>query len=140
MNAQSKDARAVARDRLRKQAGRRAEDAALAHLQAAGLRPWARNYRCKAGEIDLVLLEGSVLVLAEVRYRTRVEYGGAAASVTWRKQRRLARAAGHLLLTHASLRGLPVRFDVIAMTAAEGACAAGAPAWRIEWIKNAFQV
>lgn len=131
-------------DRQRKEAGRDAEDAALAHLRAAGLKLLLRNYRCKAGEIDLVMLDGAVLVLAEVRYRAGTDFGGAAASVTGRKQRRLARAARHLLLRRADLRRYPARFDVIAISGAGSGgaeCATGldaACARRIEWIRNAF--
>ena len=75
-------------DRERKEAGAEGESAALAHLQRAGLKLIARNYRCKAGEIDLIMLDGGTLALIEVRYRSTLDYGGAAASVTWRKQRR----------------------------------------------------
>ena len=76
-------------DRLRKEAGRAGEAAALAHLEQAGLQLVLRNFSCKRGEIDLVMLDGATLVLVEVRYRSSEHFGGAAASVTWRKQRRL---------------------------------------------------
>lgn len=117
----------------RQETGRRAEDAALAHLQRAGLTLVIRNYRCKAGEIDLVLRDGATLVLTEVRYRSGARFGGAAASVTWRKQRRLVNAARHLLMTHPELRRHPARFDVIAI---DGRVPGGA----IDWIKNAFSL
>jgi putative endonuclease len=116
-------------DRQRKEAGRAAEDAALAHLQRAGLALVVRNYRCSAGEIDLVMLDGATLALVEVRYRATARYGGAAASVTWPKQQRIVRAARHLLLVRPELRRYPVRFDVVAI-----ADAAAAP----NWIRNAF--
>jgi putative endonuclease len=118
-------------DRQRKEAGHAAESAALAHLSDAGLDLITRNYRCKAGEIDLVMLDGAILVLIEVRYRAGADFGGAAASVTWRKQHRLANAAHHLLLTQRELRRYPARFDVIAISPAAHGLA-------IEWIKNAF--
>ena len=94
----------------------------------------ARNYRCKMGEIDLVMLDGATLVLTEVRYRASTDYGGAAASVDWRKQRRLVNAAEHLLMKRAELKRYPARFDVIAITAT----AAGAAEPQIDWIKRAF--
>lgn len=119
-------------DRLRKEAGRAGETAALEHLQRAGLRLVLRNFRCKGGEIDLVMLDGATLVLVEVRYRSSEQFGGAAASVTWRKQRRLANAAEYLLLAHRELRRYPARFDVVAIAAA--------PEYRINWIKHAFTV
>jgi putative endonuclease len=121
-------------DRRRKAAGARGEALALAHLQAHGLTLVERNYRCRAGEIDLVMLEGSTLVLTEVRYRGSDDFGGAAASVTWRKQRRLVNAAGYLLMKRTELKRYPARFDVVAITAP----AAGETAERIEWIKRAF--
>jgi putative endonuclease len=116
-------------DRLRKEAGRAGEATALAYLEKAGLRLLMRNFRCRAGEIDLVMLDGPTLVLVEVRYRASDEYGGAAASVTWRKQRRLVRAAEYLLLAHQELRRHAARFDVVAISA---------PERRIDWIKSAF--
>jgi len=118
-------------DRERKEAGAGGEDAALRLLKRAGLKLIARNYRCRAGEIDLVMLDGQVLALIEVRYRATNAFGGAAASVTWRKRRRLIAAAGHLLLTRADLRRYPARFDVVALSSS----------WRgyeAEWIKAAF--
>lgn len=118
-------------DQRRKEAGRAAEDAALAHLSLAGLTLVLRNYHCRYGEIDLVMLEGATLVLVEVRYRALARFGGAAASVTWRKQRRLVNAARHLLLTRRDLRRYPARFDVVACSAAERGM-------RVEWIRHAF--
>ena len=120
--------------------GRAAEDLALRHLEQAGLQCLARNYRCRAGEIDLVLLEpqgaGAVLVLAEVRSRSRSDYGHAAATVGRAKQRRLARAARHLLMTRREFRHLPVRFDVVAID--PPAAAGGAP--RLTWLRGAFDL
>lgn len=120
-------------DRERKEAGHAGENVALAHLQRAGLKLIARNYRCKAGEIDLVMLDGATLALVEVRYRSTLDFGGAAASVTWRKQRRFILAAQHLLLMCADLRRYPARFDVVAVTSS----ATGA---KLEWIKAAFSM
>lgn len=118
-------------DRERKAIGLLAEELALAHLLAHGLTLVTRNYRCKLGELDLVMLDGKTLVLIEVRARTRTDYGGAAASVDWAKQRRLVRVAEHLRMKRADLRRLPARFDVVAITAA------GAET-KIHWIKSAF--
>lgn len=122
-------------DRERKEAGLAAEEAALGHLSRAGLVLITRNYRCKAGEIDLVMLDGATLVLIEVRYRATADFGGAAASVTWRKQQRLASAAEHLLLKHRELQRYRARFDVVAISPAAPGARAGLD---IDWIKNAF--
>lgn len=93
--------------------GSRAEDAALAYLQEQGLTLVERNYLCKGGEIDLIMQDGSMLVFVEVRKRSHTIFGGAAASVTPAKQRRLIKAAQHFLQRY---RMPPAcRFDVIAM-------------------------
>ena len=116
--------------------GRRAEDLALRHLESAGLELLRRNYRCRAGEIDLVMFdrESRVLVIVEVRSRSQREFGSAAATVSFRKQRRIVLAARHLLLTQAPLRRLRARFDVVAIDAP---AAAGETA-AITWIRGAF--
>jgi putative endonuclease len=119
-------------DRARKEAGAAAENAALKHLSAAGLKLVARNYRCRGGELDLVMIDGKTVALIEVRYRSSDDFGGAAASVNWFKQRRIILAARHLLTTRIDLRRYPARFDVIAVSGVD---------WlkpRIEWIKAAF--
>ncbi len=97
-----------------------AEDKALAHLLAAGLRLVERNYRVAAGpsrrggEVDLILLDSNgTLVFVEVRARADHSHGGAAASVTASKQRRVIYAAQHYLMRHASPP--PCRFDVVAI-------------------------
>lgn len=118
-------------DRERKAIGLLGEELALAHLISHGLTLVTRNYRCKLGELDLVMLDGKILVLVEVRCRSRKEYGGAAASVDWKKQRRLVLAGEHLLMKRADLRRYPARFDVVAITT-------GDPEARIDWIKSAF--
>ena len=125
------DFRDTSRLTPRQKTGAANEALALDYLQRHGLRLIARNHRCKSGEIDLVMLDGATLVLFEVRYRADASFGGAAASVTWRKQRRIVRAAQHLLLMRAELRRYRSRFDVIAV-------APGIDAPQVEWIKNAF--
>lgn len=112
-----------------KQAGDAAEDRALAHLEAAGLRLVARNYRTPGrggGEIDLVMRDGDgTLVFVEVRHRAGAGFGGAAASVGGLKQRRIVFAARHFLMRLPRLP--PCRFDVVGVQAGE-----------IEWLKAAF--
>lgn len=113
--------------------GRRYEALALAHLESCGLRLLERNFRCKGGEIDLVMQDGDVLVLVEVRMRGRADFGGAAASVDARKQGRLITAARVLLRTRSELARLPARFDVVAIDGADQA----AP---VKWIRDAFRL
>ncbi len=77
--------------------GAAAEQLAARYLQVRGLKILARNLRCKAGELDLVCLDGAVLAIVEVRQRGSAEYGGALGSVTWVKQRRILRTAQYFL-------------------------------------------
>lgn len=109
-------------------AGRLAETQALQYLQRQGLIWKTSNYRCKLGELDLVLWDQDVLVVVEVRYRKNNHYGGAAASVTPQKQLRIIKATQHYVIMH-KLNHVAVRFDVVALTADRPP----------EWIKNAFQ-
>jgi len=115
--------------------GRRGEDAALRHLESAGLTLLERNYRCRGGEIDLVMLEGATLVLVEVRLRSSGEFGGAAASVGRGKQHRVALAARHLMLRRPDYRRMPARFDVVAIDRSRPGGAA-----EISWIRDAFRL
>jgi putative endonuclease len=100
--------------------GDEAEDRALQHLQRHGLRLLERNYRvaggpnARGGEVDLVMRErDGTLVFVEVRARGSRHHGGAAASVTALKQRRVIFAAQHYLRRFASPP--PCRFDVVAL-------------------------
>ncbi len=106
--------------------GQSAEARAEAFLQAHGLKLLARNWRCRFGEIDLIMQDGATLVFVEVRLRSRADFGGAAASVTANKQRKLLAAARQYLATLKTLP--PCRFDVVALSG-------DAPP---EWIMNAF--
>ena len=100
-----------------RQAGASAEDQALAHLLKAGLMLVERNYRTPGrggGEIDLVMREpDGTLVFVEVRARSGLTHGGAAASVGAGKQRRIVFAARHYLSRSRSPP--PCRFDVVAI-------------------------
>lgn len=115
--------------------GRAGESLALQHLERAGLELVVRNYRCRAGEIDLVLRDPSAgaLVLVEVRSRSRRDYGSAAASIGAAKRRRFSLAARHLLLTHRELRRFRVRFDVVAIDPSRDG---GGPV--VTWLRGAF--
>jgi len=109
-------------------AGRSAEARASRHLQRAGLTLRHENYRCRAGELDLVMeTPGGEIVFVEVRYRSREDYGGALASVDARKQQRLIRAA-RLYLAAQRLDERPARFDVVAVDGYD----------RIRWVEAAF--
>lgn len=112
--------------------GARAEQLALQYLQERGLTILERNFRRRLGEIDLVALDHGVLVIAEVRTRSSNAFGGAAASIDARKQRRIIRAAAQLLQQHRDYAALPVRFDVLIVSAPEST----AP--QVQWLRHAF--
>ena len=113
----------------RRQIGAGAENRAVQYLCAAGLELLYRNYRCRMGELDIVARHGQVLVVAEVRLRSTTRYGGAAASITRSKQRRIVLATRHLLARYPSLQKLPVRFDALLVPADGGP---------LEWLRGAF--
>jgi len=108
--------------------GSRAEQLAEAYLIRHKLRVLARNYRCRFGEIDLVMQDGATLVFVEVRLRSSTTFGGAGASIGAAKQRRIIAAAQHYL---AGLRETPAcRFDAILVNEMNDA--------GVEWIKDAW--
>jgi putative endonuclease len=113
--------------------GRRAEQRALAYLQRQGLRLVTRNYRCRFGEIDLILRDRDCLVFVEVRYRTSVNFASPALTVDASKQRRILHTAESFIAARPQYVDYPVRFDVIAIDRAD--CAAGT----IQWIPDAFR-
>ncbi len=116
----------------RRARGDAVETSALDYLQRQGLRLVARNARSRGGELDLVMLEGAVLVFIEVRYRGGSGFGGGAASVDRGKRRRLVHAAQAFLLRHPQHAEAPCRFDVID--------ANGDPqAPRLDWLRDAFR-
>lgn len=107
--------------------GSEAEALAAAYLERNGLKVIERNYRVRGGEADLICRDGKVLVFVEVRLRGNPRFGGAAASITAAKRRRVILAARHYLA------GKPepsCRFDCVLLDALD---------WhRIEWLRHAF--
>lgn len=110
----------------RQQTGAAAEDAALAFLCGQGLVLLARNFRCRGGEIDLIMRHGDSVVFVEVRARASGSHGGAAASVTPAKQRRLILAAQTWLQQQPVTP--PCRFDVVAVEAGQ-----------MQWLRNVIE-
>ena len=98
----------------RQAAGRLGEQVAAEYLVRSGLRVVERNYSCRAGEVDLIALDGEVLVFVEVKLR-RPPFDPLEA-VDPRKQRQVARAAFDFIMRRGML-GKPARFDVIAVEA-----------------------
>jgi putative endonuclease len=106
-------------------AGVDAEERAARFLGRRGLAIVTRNYRTRLGEIDLVARDGATLVFVEVRMRSLGRFGGAVASITHRKRRRIVAAARQFIMGLA--RVPPCRFDVVALDGDD-----------CEWIRGAF--
>lgn len=113
----------------RKGIGIEAEQRAATLFERAGFRVLQRNYHCRTGELDIVAQRQELLVVAEVRLRTRDDFGGAAGSITHEKRRRIVRATRNLLRRQPALAQLYVRFDILLLSGPDGA---------VEWIKAAF--
>lgn len=96
----------------RRELGQRGEVLAEAALKARGWRTLARNFRCRAGEIDLVMVDGPTIVFVEVRSRRGDHAGTPLESVDRRKQARVVHVARAFLTLH-RLHGCAARFDVV---------------------------
>ncbi len=95
------------------ESGRIAEGAARQFLENQGLRLLASNYRCRYGELDLIMSDGEHLVVIETRYRRHTAFMQPVESITRAKCHRIARATMHFMQHSADYRNHPVRFDVV---------------------------
>ena len=111
----------------RKRIGNEAEQQACKHLQSQGLILLDKNFSTKAGEVDLIMRDGEALVFIEVRYRKNTDFGGAAASITPKKQQRIIKASLAYQQKHCPQSSM--RFDVVAIEGDNR---------RLNWIQNAF--
>jgi putative endonuclease len=112
---------------------RQTEQLALEHLLRNGLALLERNFRCRHGEIDLIMLDRTTIVFVEVRFRKYSHFATAVASVDVHKQRRLCRAGGHYLRTHPHHHNAPVRFDVVAFDGPNQ------QDFTFQWLQDAFR-
>jgi len=108
------------------QQGQIAENEACKFLQQHGLKLVEKNYRCRTGEIDLIMQDKEELVFVEVRYRAKSDYGSALDSVDQNKIQKVISAASHYVSKHQP--DLPMRFDVIGFDAS----------YKPKWVTNAF--
>lgn len=117
---------------LRKQTslarGADAECEAAKYLQQRGLQLLGRNYRCRRGEIDLIMRDGEHLVFVEVRQRSRASHGSPLETVTPSKRKKLICAARHFIAENRISCDQFIRFDVVGIQH-------GAP---VHWIPDAF--
>ena len=100
------------------------------HLQSHGLRTVAKNYRCRLGEVDLIMRDGATLVFVEVRNRKHSRYGTPVETVTYHKQRKIVKTALHYIAQHNLGSQEPIRFDVVGITEQAKP--------DINWVSNAF--
>lgn len=114
--------------------GARYERLALKHLRAKGLELIEQNFRCRLGEVDLILRDEDCLVFVEVRCRTSNRFASAAHSVDERKQAKIARTAAMFLSKHPRLSNCTVRFDVVAFDRPES------DRCTLQWTRDAFRV
>lgn len=114
---------------VRRLKGAEAERLAETFLQDQNLVLLQRNYRCRLGEIDLIMRDSETIVFVEVRMRGSRNYGGAAESITSTKQQKLIQTAKHYLLI--LNREPPCRFDAVLLSDLSDRNG-------IEWIRDAF--
>jgi putative endonuclease len=117
-------------NQLRQAQGQAAENEALRHLCAHGLELVTRNYRCRGGEIDLIMKQGHTAIVVEVRQRSSSTQGTALDSIGPTKQQRVNRCAMLWWVKQGQHQFTHLRFDVVALQN-------GAP---IQWIPNAWQI
>ncbi|HHB91895.1 MAG TPA: YraN family protein [Thioploca sp.] len=110
--------------------GQWAEEVAHVYLCKQGLQPIERNYRCKTGEIDLIMLDEETLIFIEVRYRKSQRYGGSLASIDMRKQQRILTTA--TIYLQSKKLDQQCRFDVVLIDGLIGN-------FELNWIRDAFR-
>jgi putative endonuclease len=114
------------------QIGQQAEKMACQYLKNRGFKLLFRNYRCKMGEIDLIMKDHHELVFIEVRYRRTLYYGASLESINYTKQMKLIRTANFYLLTTRS-NTHHTRFDVVGIDHCKNQ-------YHIHYLKNAIEL
>ena len=103
------------------------------HLAEQGLHLLSRNFRCRGGEIDLIMLDENCLVFIEVRYRASEAFGRASDTVDSRKQRKIIRTAAMYVARNPGHGSRTMRFDVFAIKGCKTIES------QVTWIKDAFR-
>ena len=111
----------------KRQEGAARERTALLYLQKKGMCLVAQNFRCRTGEIDLIMRDGNTYVFAEVKYRRTKGAGDPLEAVGYAKRRRITGAARFFLARYGIPDSVPCRFDVVGILGDE-----------ISHIENAF--
>lgn len=115
--------------------GEDAEAACCRFLQSSGLKLVEKNFRCRQGEIDLIMQDKDILVFVEVRYRKNTAFGGGLESITTAKQNRLRHTAELYLQTNSRYRN--ARFDVVSMSK-NNQTNRRDQEYTYDWVTNAF--
>lgn len=111
--------------------GYKVEQLVSRYLQKKAFQLIGSNFRCKVGELDLIMKDQEYLVFIEVRYRAQEDYGSGLESIHYYKQRRIIKAAQLYLQCHAWAQNLPCRLDVVSVSGP-------LEAPKIHWVPNAF--
>lgn len=109
--------------------GKQAEKHACEFLQKQGFRLLEKNYSCRLGELDLIMLQDTKLIFVEVKYRNKTQYGYASEAVDSRKQKKIILSAQYFLQQHPHYSDMVCRFDVVSFTGLE---------LQPEWLRDAF--
>lgn len=109
--------------------GKQAEHRACGFLQRQGFKLIEKNYSCRLGELDLIMLQDTKLIFVEVKYRNSAQYGYASEAVDLRKQRKIILSAQYFLQLHPQFSDMECRFDVVSFTGSEQ---------QPEWLRDAF--
>ncbi len=115
--------------------GEDAEAACYAHLKSKGLKLVTKNFRCRFGEIDIIMLDKKTLVFVEVRFRKNNNFGGGLESITSAKQQKLRKTAEFYLQQNNQHKN--ARFDVVSMSKSTQT-SDNRQEYTFEWINNAF--
>lgn len=113
--------------------GEYTEKLASQYLEDKGLKLLARNFHCRFGELDLIMMDNDKLVFVEVRYRRLNHFGSGAETITSSKQSKLIKTASVYLQQHAKMNQYPARFDVVSISGS-----LEKSNLEFNWIENAF--
>ena len=108
------------------------EKTARVYLEKAGLTLIQSNFHCRFGEIDLIMKDKTTICFIEVKYRSTLKFGGAAAAISRSKQVKLIKTANFYIMQNQTISNSPFRFDTITLQGDSN----NKP--EINWIQNAF--
>jgi len=114
-----------------KRKGLQYETLARAHLQKQGLKFLQGNYHSRFGEIDLIMLDGSTVCFIEVKFRKRLDFGGAANTIPISKQQKIIKTAQIYMSENKKLAKRAMRFDALIMQQDDQDL-------NINWIRSAY--